>query len=154
MGHEHNDLNHCTADDYNNCFTVYDDDNDEYVTLSAACPSCGIHHRLASARSGNTSGNYDRPNLDFLNNDLYYDNHDNNDAPPHNDDDYARAHNHDESADDQHDPADYLDHFRAESDDYNNRWDNYFNNTDNDRSQHHDIAADYLFPPPDDYYKR
>jgi hypothetical protein len=154
MGDKHNDLNHCTADDYNNCFTVYDDDNDEYVTFSASCPSCGIHHRLASARSGNTSGNYDRPNLDFLNNDLYYDNHDNNDAPPHNDDDYARAHNDDKSADDQHDPADYLDHFRAESDDYNNRWNNYFDNTDNDRSHYHDIAADYLFPPPDDYYKR
>ena len=97
MGHEHNDINHCTADDYNNCFTVYDDDNDEYVTFSASCPSCGIHHRLASARSNYTARHYDRPNLDFLNKDLYYDIHD--DAPPHDDDDYARANYDDESAD-------------------------------------------------------
>jgi hypothetical protein len=127
MGHEHNDINHCTVDDYNNCFTVYDDDNDEYVTFSAACPSCGIHHRLASARSNHATSNDEHVN-DNHNINHHYDHHDYNDAPPHNDDDYARAHNHDESADDQHDPADYLDHFRAESDDYNNRWNNYFDN--------------------------
>jgi len=81
----------------------------------------------------------------------YYDYHDYDDAPAHNDDDYARAHNDDESADDQHDPADYDNHFRAEHDDYYNRWVNYF---DNGPAHYHDIAADYLFPPPDDYYKR
>ena len=154
MGYEHNDLNHCTADDYNNCFTVYDDDNDEYVTLSAACPSSGIHHRLASARSYHPAGHYDRPNLNFLNDDLYYDNYDDHDPPAHNDDDYARAHNddstdndgcHDNFTDREHlffDSGKHFDNIRTEWDDYLNRADRFFD----------DIAHDYKFPPPANYY--
>ena len=135
---------------------VYHHDNHHLASTPTGGPAFVAH----ASGYHNDHNHYGRPNLDFLNNDLYYDNHDNNDAPPHNDDDYARANNDDDNGfndyDEYDDPADYehlvADHdncshnnnFCADWNDYYDRWIAYFN----------DISTDYLFPPPDDYYRR
>jgi len=102
----------------------------------------------------------------------YYDHYNYYDAPAHNDDDYARAHNHNDNGyndyDEYDDPADYehlvADHdncshnnnFNADWNDYYNRWVNYFDKPINEHSaaNHYDIEGDFHYPPPDDYYRR
>jgi len=109
---------------------------------------------VAYASGYDNDHNYNsRPNLDFLNNDLYYDNHD--DAPAHNDDDYARSyyddgstdydfathndnfaayynfgpHHNDLAPDHYYYPSDYIDNINPEGYDYFAKWDRYFNSS-------------------------
>jgi hypothetical protein len=128
----------------NHHITTYDDDR----------PTGGP--AFVAHTSGYHNHDDDHHNIAPAATNYYHDHHNYDDAPAHNDDDYARAHNDDESADDQHDPADYLNHVRAAHDDYHNRWVNYFDKPINEHfaANHYDIEGDYHYPPADDYYRR
>jgi hypothetical protein len=114
----YNDIN---DNEYHNKYYHNKHDNDKYDNNVYNNVYHHDNHHLASTPTGgpafvahasgyhNDHNHYGRPNLDFLNNDLYYDNND--DPPAHNDDDYLYHTAPDDNGfndyDEYDDPADY-----------------------------------------------
>jgi len=122
------DLNYCTAyDDYHDGIAVHDDHGRPYV-VSRSCPVHDAHHVLRAPASASSN---DSSRDDDLFHNFY--------------DEFNVHYNHDN---DHHNVAAAIDHVNTTD------YDNLRPRDHLDAGHYHDIANDYLYPPPDDYYDR